>query len=99
MKNEKLTEEQKDFIKKNIGKLSIVRISEKLGMNYRVVYYYATKNTDKRRHHKFTEQEDQFIKAQYASMRVESIADCLGLTKTEIYNRARALNIRKFARK
>ena len=99
MKKEKLTEEQRDFIKKNIGKLSIVQISERLNLNYRVVYYYVSKNMKRKKNHKFTQKEDDFIIASYNMMRVESIAELLGLSISDVYNRARTLNVRKFIRK
>ena len=99
MKKEKLTEEQRDFIKKNIGNLSIVQISERLNLNYRVVYYYVSKNMKRKKNHKFTQKEDDFIIASYNMMRVESIAELLGLSISDVYNRARTLNVRKFIRK
>lgn len=99
MKKEKLTIEQRDFINKNINKLSLVQIAEKLGLSYRVVYYYASKNTERKKHHKFTQKEDDFIRASYNMMRVESIAELLGLSTGDVYNRARTLNVRKFSRK
>ena len=87
------TKEQEDYIKSNVGKVSMKQISRDLNISYRVISSYVYNVLGKDSKHTFNEFEDFIIKKYYGERPTTWIAKQLNLPINTVYNRARRLGL------
>lgn len=98
MRDKKLTDEEKVYIRSLYKKRSITDIAKELDIPYHTVYQYVYNTLGYRKSHKFTEKEDEFIRKSYNHLNVQTISEMLGIAVSDIYNRARTLGVRKHSK-
>ena len=98
MRDKKLSDDDKVFIRSWHKKRSITDIAKELGIPYHVVYQYVSNTLGYRKSHKFTEKEDEFIRKSYNHLNVQTISTMLDIPVSDIYNRARTLGVRKHSK-
>lgn len=92
----RLTDEQREYIRMNLHYKSVPVIARELNVGYMNVYREAEKMGIPRRYQtKFTPEQDEFIKKWYGIMRYQEIARRLDVSRSTIYNRVRALGLNK----
>lgn len=95
MRDKRLSDDDKAFIRCYYKKLSTTGIAKKLNVPYHSVYQYVSNTLGYRKSHKFTEKEDEFIRKSYNHLNVKTISTMLDIPVSDIYNRARTLGVRK----
>ena len=99
MRDKKLSDEDKAFIRNCYKKISTTEIAKKLGVPYHSVYQYVSYTLGYKKSHKFTPKEDEFIEKSYNHLNVKTISIMLNIPVSDIYNRARTLGIKKHSKK
>ena len=95
MRDKKLSDTDKVFIRQWHKQRSLTDISKELNVPYHAVYQYVSRTLGYKSSHKFTEQEDEFIRKSYNHLNVQTISNMLNIPVSDIYNRARTLGVRK----
>lgn len=95
MRDKKLSDDDKIFIRNHYKKRSMTDIAKELDVPYHSVYQYVSNTLGYKKSHKFTEKEDEFIRKSYNHLNVKIISTMLDIPVSDIYNRARTLGVRK----
>lgn len=95
MRDKKLTDEEKIYIRSLYKNKSITDIAKELKVPYHSVYQYVSTTLGYKKSHKFTEKEDEFIRRSYNHLNVKTISIMLDIPVSDIYNRARTLGVKK----
>lgn len=89
-KNYPLSSEEREFIKKNVGKKTIGEIAAAIGRNYYTVWG-ITKSLGHNPIHVWTRDEDEKMLSMWGRYSAKYIAGKLGVQTSSVYNRMRRL--------
>jgi HNH endonuclease len=94
MSNRRWSQEEKDYLRDNVGKKPHAQIANDLGLSVSVVKAAASRYKYSFRH-QWSDNEIQLLQGQYPHIKTEKIAQMLGLPLHAVYNKAHALKLYK----